>query len=544
MIFVFGGHRLVWACRSLATYVSVAAILNINTALAAEDHLYRVRPGDTLIGISRKLLEDPHDWLRVQHLNQISEPRRMRAGRVLLIPAQLLRRPTEGKITAITGDVRIGGRPASLDDRIIPGNQVTTGAQSFITIELADGSRLTLQPSSRMQVESLHRPRGGSTRLNLQSGRLESNVTPKRGPQPHFVVVTPSATIGVRGTVFRVGADEDTSRAEVTTGSIIVQGVHDRHPPPPLLAGYGLVVDGNGYSGPSTSLLPPPSLTELPTFHEKPVIRFPVPVLPGAESYRAQIAPDSDMRQIVAEMVTSGPEIRFINLADGNYTLQVRGIDRLGLEGYDARLPFQLQAHPEPPFPQSPVSDQKLFGDAPELSWSEAVDASRYQIQLADDYRFIAPLVDIENIESTKIVPTAKLIPKEYYWRVRSIGANGQAGPWSDQQRFIMRPAPAGAMPPDLNERELHFTWPGEPGQTFLFQFARNDQFADPLIEQQLGNAQTTLPRPEAGIYYARVRATDPDGFIGPFSTTQIVRVEPLPPPKWLLLFLLAPLFL
>jgi hypothetical protein len=37
-----------------------------------------------------------------------------------------------------------------------------------------------------------------------------------------------------------------------------------------------------------------------------------------------------------------------------------------------------------------------------------------------------------------------------------------------------------------------------------------------------------------------RVRATDPDGFVGPFTSPQKFEV-PMPPPPWWLLLLLLP---
>ena len=46
--------------------------------------------------------------------------------------------------------------------------------------------------------------------------------------------------------------------------------------------------------------------------------------------------------------------------------------------------------------------------------------------------------------------------------------------------------------------------------------------------------ARLALPKPTAGEYYVRVRATDPDGFVGQWSSPQRFVVEE-PRPWWLI---------
>ena len=66
-----------------------------------------------------------------------------------------------------------------------------------------------------------------------------------------------------------------------------------------------------------------------------------------------------------------------------------------------------------------------------------------------------------------------------------------------------------------------------------------------------LNEPRITRPKPEPGTYYVRTQATDPDGFVGPFSATQQFDIPLLPPPPpppptvhpwWLLFLLLVPL--
>ena len=73
----------------------------------------------------------------------------------------------------------------------------------------------------------------------------------------------------------------------------------------------------------------------------------------------------------------------------------------------------------------------------------------------------------------------------------------------------------------DNGSSELTFNWPSEPGQKFLLQIARDPAFSSLLLSKDTEQAEIQIPRPEVGTYYVRVKATDPDGYVGAFSSTQ-----------------------
>jgi hypothetical protein len=100
-------------------------------------------------------------------------------------------------------------------------------------------------------------------------------------------------------------------------------------------------------------------------------------------------------------------------------------------------------------------------------------------------------------------------------------------------------------------ENTYTVSWTGEPGQVFRFQMARDPAFVSLLEEAILNEPQITRPKPEPpGTYYVRTQATDPDGFVGPYSATQRFDIPLRPPPPershpwWLLLMVLLPLAL
>lgn len=73
----------------------------------------------------------------------------------------------------------------------------------------------------------------------------------------------------------------------------------------------------------------------------------------------------------------------------------------------------------------------------------------------------------------------------------------------------------------------ITFRWSGEPGQKFDFQLADDVKFAKPLIAQTLEKPEIEVPRPGPGTYFMRFRATDPDGFVGPYSSVQKFSIDP-----------------
>jgi hypothetical protein len=332
--------------------------------------------------------------------------------------------------------------------------------------------------------------------------------------------------------------EEDAARAEVLSGTVAFRGLAAGGEVA-LQPGFGSLVRGSAQPIEPRRLLPAPDVTDLPGLLERTVVVFDLRALPGAQAWRAQIATDREFRDVLAEAQTDLPTVRFDKLDDGDYWLRVRGIDAEGLEGLDAYHRFRLKARPEPPFPSAPAADAKLPAGRVVFRWSEPVDAARYRIQIARDAKFSIITRDEDNLTGSSYQTPGDLEAGEYWWRIRSIRADGDRGPFSDVQAFELRPLPPDPNPPALDNDELRFSWSALPGQTFLFQFSPDPQFARIESERNLTEPRIVLERPAPGTYYMRVRATDRDGYVGPFTTVQRIEVPPGPTRPWWLLFLL-----
>ena len=493
-----------------------------------------VRGGDTLIAISDRYLAKPADWPKLQRLNKVANPRRLRPGSTIRIPFAWLREEADqAEVVSVAGtSVTVDSAPAAAGARLGPGAVVRTGADGYATLRTHDGSLIALQPRSEARIASLGKFVNTdilSTFVRLVSGRVEALVNKLNG-QSRFEVQTDLAIAGVRGTRFRVAATAASADAkaraqtEVIEGAVsfVASGASAGEAPVSVTAGYGSVTDDNGKPRPATALLPAPQIDAGDALQERLVVRFRFPAVAGAGNYRALVATDREFRQGIAEGAFTTPEIKFGDLPDGEYFLRARSLDALGLEGREAVFQFRLKARPEPPLASLPAPNGKLRATAASFAWATNPQAASYRIQIAEDEAF-ARVVQEEAASGTEF--ESRPLPfGDYYWRLRSIRAaasGADLGPWGDIRKFSLRPPPRNPEPPEETVNGLTFSWSGEPGQTFVLQVARDALFAQMVEARQVAEPKASIVRPPQGIYYVRIRATDADGFVGPFTAAQ-----------------------
>jgi hypothetical protein len=112
-----------------------------------------------------------------------------------------------GSIAQVHGNANVerNGRtvPATPTLSIIVGDELKTSRQSELTVQLVDGSELTLSDSTSIVIG---RTMMGASRIDsaiaLFKGKLHSVVNPTGGSLPNFEIHTPNAVAGVRGTDF------------------------------------------------------------------------------------------------------------------------------------------------------------------------------------------------------------------------------------------------------------------------------------------------------------------------------------------------------
>ncbi len=496
-----------------------------------------IQRGDTLIGLRDELLQPGTDWRLVQRLNRVANPYRLRPGSELRIPLALLRaEPVDAEVLHAHGDVwleRAGAarQPLAAAAMLRAGDVVGTGEQSSLSLRFADGSRTQLGPQGRLRLGSHARLGGGRsvrTQLQLDAGGTETQVPPQT-PAPRFELRTPAVNLGVRGTEFRARVDEQRTLVEVERGGVAAgQRLVD--------AGFGAAATPQGITPPQR-LLAAPELGKLPERFE----RLPLQLAwetgtgtgtgtdSGPARYRAQVLDlASTPPQLVLEAFVDQPLARWTEeLPDGRYELRVRQADSQGIEGRSASRAFTLDTQPVPPFQLRPRADETLETESTPLAWARNPEAARYRLQVAATPDFARPVLARDDLVDTALAATLPL--GTWYWRLASVRADGDIGPWGDARRFERVPPPPApaSKEPVATKDGVVVSWSasGLPGASYQVQIARNPAFTELVVDERVTRTEQLLAQPAAGEYHVRVRTIGPDGRTGSFGAAQIVEV-------------------
>jgi hypothetical protein len=128
------------------------------------------------------------------------------------------------------------GVPLKKDDRIAKDQEVRVGERSRLELRFPDGTVMRLAEKSNLTLnDALYRKKSGekNIRVNLGVGRLWANVKKLMTPDSKVEVRTLNAVAGVRGTVYRVNVEEDTSAVvKVYDGAVAVAGTPREVPKP------------------------------------------------------------------------------------------------------------------------------------------------------------------------------------------------------------------------------------------------------------------------------------------------------------------------
>lgn len=508
----------------------------IATTAYSQEWIYTVRPGDNLWNIAADYLTRMDYWRRLQALNQVADPQQLPPGMKLRIPVTWLKgQPTAARVLSVQGTAEVkvaftGQTMTVTADLLLhSGDEIRTGSDGNVNVEFGDGSRLLVQANSFLVMDTLSAYGDANmvdTRLRLQQGRVDNQVTRRRSPRTRYEILTPAATSAVRGTRYRLSMDagDATARTEVLEGAVELRGTRQIRT---VTGGFGALAEIGKPPAAPVPLLPPPVAADLPPVVTHSPIQLSFPALKGATAYRAQIAPTAQFETLLFDAVSVNPVVRGPDLPDGDYALRIRGIDAKGLEGHDADHRFRLHARPEPLFLIKPAAQSAVLEHALVFEWAEPQNAVAYHVQLAEDEHFKTLVFDLPEYAKSSLTPDQTLEPKRYFWRVATQDAAGRIGPFSDPQFFRLQATPK-LQAPEVTAGTMTFRWSaGLPGQQYQFQLAKDFQFETVIVDQRVSEPQLTVSRPESGFLYLRMRTIDADGYVGPYSPAQRIDVPP-----------------
>ncbi|CAB3833512.1 hypothetical protein LMG3410_00884 [Achromobacter aegrifaciens] len=340
-------------CRAL----SLLALMSCLTLMAparsqpagalGDDFIYRIRQGDTLIDLATRYTHKPANWNQLQTLNKVVTPETLPIGLELRIPLSMIPvRPADARVVHVSGQANVDGKPLRAGDTVAEGSTVGTAANGFVTLELADGSKLTLPAGGSVELTRLRQFEGTALTdsvVQVQKGGVESTVAPSGQGVGRFEVRTPVAVTGVRGTRFRVQSGARGVHSEVLEGSVRLQPHAPGSAPAKPVAvatGYGAAVGADGVVSGMRALLDAPQLGT-PTRAGGGAWTADVSPVSGAQSYLVRVSRDAEGALPVSSTSFPTNDIRFTAPGPGTYYVSVRAVDDLGLNGRDAIATFE-----------------------------------------------------------------------------------------------------------------------------------------------------------------------------------------------------------
>jgi hypothetical protein len=152
---------------------------------------------------------------------------------VLCSPGYGQFKPTEARLSYMKGKVeiqRVGTTTwtvGAVKMRVYPGDKVSSEAESEAEITLDDGSVIKLKDKSLLMIEKMEKqkkPLATVTAMRAMNGKVLGCIKKLATKESRFSVTTPTAVAGVRGTVFGVFVDGDSTELDVLKGEVAIAG--------------------------------------------------------------------------------------------------------------------------------------------------------------------------------------------------------------------------------------------------------------------------------------------------------------------------------
>lgn len=527
-------HRRRWWTRAawlgLAWLVLPGSVMAGPAGTQGGDFIYEVEPGDTLIGLAARYMASPDDWRLLQSRNQVADPYRLVPGSRIRMPlSRIPVKAATARVVFARGQVSADGRPVQVGVQLGEATRIDTGADGAITLELPDGTRVALPAGTSVQVRRLRTfARSGltDTVIGIEQGAAESRVAPRGGGVGRYEIRTPAMVTGVRGTRYRVTADGAGSRSEVIEGTVGVGTPATAQQA--VGAGFGLGVSAQGHLGQPVALLPAPQVVNVaqPVTVASLIVRW--SVVPGAVAYRVGVARDAALTEWVSSGEVTAPEAMLNGLPDGALHVVVQAIAADRLVGHAGVLPITVKRNPPAPFSLAPQPDGTAYGGEASFRWAAVPDAVAYDIAIAADAGFAT---QARTWREDGVEAQRNLAVGQWWWRLRSVDARGEPGPWGDTAALRMDPAAPVPAAAD-GGGNLRVRWPeaADAHDGYVLQMAGNARFSEDLLTLRAARNELSVPRPASGTYYVRVACARGKGLPpdAAFSAPQRIDLPPV----------------
>lgn len=229
-----------------------------------------------------------------------------------------------------------------------------------------------------------------------------------------------------------------------------------------------------------------------------------------AHGYLLQLSSKADFAAPEVERRLAAVTRHGENLARGTWHWHWRmaSLDEQG----KARLWGEVRSFRVQPLPEAPKGGEaRADNGQAHLAWQAVAGAERYELALGNSRDLGKPAVS-QKIPATRIA--LPLQPGEYFWRVRGLEADGQAGDWSGVSAVVMPPpppVPPGDLTAAMEGDVLVASWRGSTPY-YRLEIAKDSGFAEITLSHWATEPASRILRPEDGAYWVRVIGLDANG--------------------------------
>lgn len=262
-------------------------------------------------------------------------------------------------------------------------------------------------------------------------------------------------------------------------------------------------------------------------------VQFAWSVPEEAHGYVLQLSPDAGFSGEIVERRLDAITRHQETLSPGHWHWRMASLDERGEQHlWGPSRAFKVQ-----PLPAAPGGGEaKADSGKAYFAWLAVAGAARYEMELGKDAQLGA---GAQRQAYTATQAALELAPGKYFWRVRGLEADGQAGAWSQASPVVMPPHAPTHLQAKVTDDALQASWQGQ-APAYRLELASDTAFKQIVARGQASGQSAQIGKPEPGNYWLRVVALDEAGTESPPSPPLAVEVK-RGFPWWLLPLLLLP---